>query len=643
MSKPSKLTAFTSGGQITFHSLRMWKQVIRATFKFSLLAYVLLVCLLTWWLIGFEKISNTIIYLIAKGFALAHVHHTQLPIRYEGHWYHESVQYIVSSPYYPQLADRIGGVFLLILLGSLIFAVTLIVGSWCFFAWRGRSAMTDEHISGSKLVDAKVFSRAIQTNKDEHGRKLGVSDIHMDDIHLPHNFEVRGILNHGTTGSGKSQALMKLLDQIRERGDKAIIADSGGLFTKHYYQETDAMLSANDRRADPWDIWLEGDDWSDYGNLAKGYIPQSGNDPFWSQSARMLFASALDQMRSDPDRSYNKLLRLLFQADLKDVSHYFADTDASLITNMSIQKTTTCIRTLLAVYLKSLRLLPELKKGEAHFSIRQWITDDSDRRWVFLPFQAKDKEALTPLISSWLDLACLYILSATEDDKRRIWFVIDELPTFQALPSLDNVAEVRKFGGCFVIGVQSIEQMLMRYGGHRARAILDNLNTHFYFRSNLDEVASWVSKQIGTHEIIRTTKTISFGANHIRDGVTINKTRKVEPLLSATQISGMPDLAAIIKTFGNDVPRARTSFRHQKREQIAAEHLPRAVSEDKELAAMMDSYAKQYPLLEPLMQQPIKQTGEPSVAVKADEAPTNMSQKEAVENLEDAFDVRGEI
>ena len=43
--------------------------------------------------------------------------------------------------------------------------------------------------------------------------------------------------------------------------------------------------------------------------------------------------------------------------------------------------------------------------------------------------------------------------------------ILDELGSLQQLPYLTSaLAEARKFGGCFVIGVQSIAQLAKTYG-----------------------------------------------------------------------------------------------------------------------------------------------------------------------------------
>ncbi|MGC8141461.1 type IV secretion system DNA-binding domain-containing protein, partial [Salmonella enterica] len=63
--------------------------------------------------------------------------------------------------------------------------------------------------------------------------------------------------------------------------------------------------------------------------------------------------------------------------------------------------------------------------------------------------KADQLPSLRPLITVWLDIAISAIMSLTPDRKRRLYCVIDELPTLQKLPSLsDFLARARKYGGC---------------------------------------------------------------------------------------------------------------------------------------------------------------------------------------------------
>lgn len=64
-------------------------------------------------------------------------------------------------------------------------------------------------------------------------------------------------------------------------------------------------------------------------------------------------------------------------------------------------------------------------------------------------------KSVRPLISLWVSLATLMLQSMGENSDRRVWFIIDEAPSLQRILELaETLAEARKFGGCFVLGMQ---------------------------------------------------------------------------------------------------------------------------------------------------------------------------------------------
>lgn len=54
-----------------------------------------------------------------------------------------------------------------------------------------------------------------------------------------------------------------------------------------------------------------------------------------------------------------------------------------------------------------------------------------------------------------------------------MWFILDEAPSLQRIPELaETLAEARKFGGCFVLGMQNMAQLVHVYGRELAKASL---------------------------------------------------------------------------------------------------------------------------------------------------------------------------
>ena len=132
------------------------------------------------------------------------------------------------------------------------------------------------------------------------------------------------------------------------------------------------------------------------------------------------------------------------------------------------------------------------------FLIRQWVQNDTLQSWLFISSTGDRHETLRPLITAWLDIAINALLSLPEKSSRRIWIILDELGSLQQVPYLTSaLAEARKFGGCFVIGVQSIAQLAKLYGSEGAKEISSLLNTRFLFRSPDSGNCLMVSEEFG--------------------------------------------------------------------------------------------------------------------------------------------------
>ena len=237
-----------------------------------------------------------------------------------------------------------------------------------------------------------------------------------------------------------------------------------------------------------------------------------------------------------------------------------------------IEKTAISIKSVLATYTKALRFLEGLDAHDASkFSIKKWIqsaaeSNDSKSGWLFITSRSKYHKEIKPLISLWLGLAMQGIQSLKPNSNKRIWLVMDELASLHRLEMLsDTLADIRKFGGCVAVGIQSISQLEFLYGTHEAHAITDLLNTSLYFRSPKSRVAKWVSEDLGEQVIDEVRESQSYGPNSIRDGNTIATQRVVRKTVDSGDIMTMEDLECFVRLIGNHpVARIKTEYLERK-------------------------------------------------------------------------------
>ena len=116
-----------------------------------------------------------------------------------------------------------------------------------------------------------------------------------------------------------------------------------------------------------------------------------------------------------------------------------------------------------------------------------------------------------------------HAVAGTGRGDRRIWVILDELPTLHRVPSLQpGLAESRQFGGCFVLGVQVASALRDLYGRNGAETISGLCGTRVVFAAPDRDTAQWSADSLGPERESRnSTEGVSYGADPYRDGVTL--------------------------------------------------------------------------------------------------------------------------
>lgn len=475
---------------------------------------------------------------------------------------------ILADPYMQVMGERFvaGAQRAAIISGSISLVIFLAI-TW-FVTRVGRKESEDEYISGMTLTDKPAEVNRLLKRNDE------LSDLRVGDLHMVRMAEVLNFLMHGTIGVGKSTLIRWLLDHIRKRGDRAIIYDSGCTFTEtHYKPDTDFILNAHDARCANWHMWGECVDAVDYDNLAASLIPVEGeSDPFWVSSSRTIFADLAIRMSVDPDRSIEKFLKTLLSLSMKSLRGYLANTPSANLVEEKIEKTAISIRSVVTNYAKALRYLQGLDDGsKPPFTIREWMTQERyDNSWLFISTQARHRKSVRPLISLWVSLATLMLQSMGENSDRRVWFIIDEATSLQRIPELaETLAEARKFGGCFVLGMQNMAQLVHIYGRELAKSIFDLMNTRMYGRSPSAEMAKVVEEELGNQRKRKIREQNSYGLDQVRDGVSLGKDEVNNPIVDYEQVMRLPNLNFYVRLPGEyPVVRLKLKYRKQKKRNV---------------------------------------------------------------------------
>lgn len=563
----------TQGGQMTAYRWRMFIQVNNWIGFWVLILFILITSALFLWRTPQEMLDNGALYWFAN---LNQSFFDLMPAGagrfYDIHYYHAPTQtsyvlkmtlvQIYADPYMQTMGDRVLAQLQSAASVSGIVSVCVFAGATMYVTRIGKKESENEFISGMTLTDKPAeVNRLLRRNGER-------SDLRVGELHMVDRAEIMNFLIHGTINVGKSTLIRWLLDYIRKRGDRAIIYDSGCTFTEtHFNPKTDFILNPHDDRCANWQMWGECQDVVDYENMAASLIPVEGeSDPFWVSSSRTIWADLAIRMSADPDRSIEKFLKTLLSLSMKSLREYLANTPSANLVEEKIEKTAISIRSVVTNYAKALRYLQGLDDGtRPGFTIRNWMTSEAhDNSWLFISTLSRHRQSVRPLISMWVSMATIFLQSMGENPDRRVWFIFDEKTSLQKIPNFaETLAEGRKFGSCFVIGIQNMPQLINVYGREQAKSIFDLLNTRMYGRSPSADVAKIVEEELGPQRRKEAQEQNSYGMDSVRDGVSIGKNRVREPVVDYEQIMKLPNLKFYVRLPG-EYPIVRLELKYRK-------------------------------------------------------------------------------
>lgn len=565
----SGLGDVTRGGQTTLHFFRMFGQVIKK-FVGVLLMFYSLITVVTFFqktepyerYLGVRYVTTFISYRILDN------GEQKVPIMNKnGQMQTAQVKAIWA---WPTLHTNFG-TLVKVWIGAMVFSLT-IIGSLLFFIMlyirrTGIQHKKEDHLRGGQIVPVKELGQQLK-------REKRAGKIYAAGIPLIKDSETSHIEFIGSPGTGKSTLLRELMDSIRKRGDRVICYSPSGDFIEWYYREgKDVVLNPFDDRCPSWNLWEECREGYEFDTWAAAMVPTAtSGDPFWSQAARTVLASLAEKMGEEGDPSIGKFMQRLTTIPLEWLHNYLRGTSAAALVDPASEKMAVSIRATAAQYAKSLNHIPVKDQS---FNIREWVMNDKGDDWIFLNAKPNQIATVRPLISSWVELFANALMSLPSSRTRRVWLIIDELPSLNKLPSLsDFLAQARKYGGCGVIAFQQISQLREKYGNDGANDLAGLCATWISMRQNDPETAKWSASAFGESEVLEAQESISYGAHEMRDGISLNKTRKSRSLVLQSEVMNLNDLEGYIRLPG-DLPIGKFKMKYAPVDAVAEAFVPR--------------------------------------------------------------------
>jgi len=374
---------------------------------------------------------------------------------------------------------------------------------------------------------------------------LEIAGVEIPEDRAPYHFLVCG-----SPGAGKSTAIKGLLDQVRARGDRAIVYDASGEYIDRYYRPgRDVILNPLDPRTAIWTPWAEANSPDGYASLARALFPPGGVEPFWADASATLFASALESLDAAGTRDNDALRHALTSAKLEDLHEFLQGTPAARFLDPKAGAMPANLIATVTSRLEAWSLLPDPAEGEAPFSVRTFCEKSEGDAWLFLSAPSREAAILRPLLSLWADVASAALLSRPiTHDGVACWVVLDELASLQRLPALPGLlSRGRKHGVAVVLGLQAMPQLRDAYGADGAAALLAQPQTWLVLRSVEPDTARWLEAALGHVEIEETSTSVSAGKG---SSTSVQTHAAVRPLVLASEIGALPDFEGYLRRAG---------------------------------------------------------------------------------------------
>lgn len=407
-------------------------------------------------------------------------------------------------------------------------------------AWKYHQTVTNpvRHIAGPRILagpsGAKKLQKEIAKNFDVGGIRIHPI------VQISERLEIQHFMLIGATGGGKTTAIWQLVDQLIARGDKVFLHDVKSDFTQKLKNRI--LLAPWDRRSRRW---LIGKDITSEA-LAQAFsecfiMPNpKASDPVWDNAARALLRCELHKLMAHKGKNWTfrdlgkgLLDDLLVGVDdplesMKNLQNFVRTyyPEAWQIVRDATSKATASVLFTQGGQLSSLidicRLDAELAKKKSEFfwldqDSKGYLSDEVKKAWPVVLKKAGDSETWSrTFLGAFINVAALKIngLGDSDPDKRRIWFILDEVPQMGRIPQLTTFFETSRSKGVrMLVGCQNPEQIDKQQGNKEDRATWENNTLNkIWFQDVSREAKKWASESVGTRtlQIYSQTQTRGF-------------------------------------------------------------------------------------------------------------------------------------
>ena len=376
------------------------------------------------------------------------------------------------------------------------------------------------HIRGMQIHTSA--RRAARSFRPFQGKLRGVP-IHPV-VEIGEHQECRHIFVLGGAGAGKTTILWPLLRAIIARGDKILLLDFKGDFTKGLPRPF-CLLSPADARSARWLIGRDIRTRLDAMAFAETLIPlPAGGDVIWARGAQGLLIALVAHLQTTngPNWGFSDLAqlagkvmldyKLLVSIVVKEhpPAKGFLMGEDSRTTQSFLAELSGALGHAIELGVADYTILKTKKKEKiTNWSIRDWLDPKSKLPKVAVIGWDTDSTELSRAWSATLIEQMVRQVGRMPDvppDKRRIWLFLDEVAQAGKIPSITtSLVTLRSKGARTLLAMQSIAQPNQSYDQHTLTIWAGSCATKILCSLGSEADQKFGSGMLGEREVERYT------------------------------------------------------------------------------------------------------------------------------------------
>ena len=389
------------------------------------------------------------------------------------------------------------------------------LGAWYLAHREFKSQTGDRFKRGSMIYTARQLTKELK-------KSLGKGIIWIGKILIPAPVENLSFFLVGKPQQGKTILINSILKTVQARGDRAVVwcAKPGDFVSTHGVFPRDYIFCPSDSRTVKWTLMNDVVSMADFETIAHTLCPdKQGDKGPWQSGAREIISGLLKYCWVT-DRKLNSEIWQVFNKTAAEMHKMLSQTPgcgraAGLLANPD-SPTSFSFYISVLVAVKPLELLANC---DGDFSVKKWLKDGKGS--IYIISTSRLKKMLAPVHTLFLEMVCTNHLDMEQDRKRRIWYMLDELPNLNKISKLEELLNVGpSFGVSAVIGTQSLIQLDAVYEETGRRAIFNACNTTIIFCVKDNATAEELAEGLGKAEIEVSRQNYAVSANEAKDSVT---------------------------------------------------------------------------------------------------------------------------